>query len=140
MARYAARSVIKRMLNNGVDVARSTVGVMGITFKENCPDIRNSKVVDLVTELRKWSVEVVVEDPWAEPEEVWREYGLRTGRIGDPQGVDALVVAVGHRQFRETPIAELRARCRAGRPVFADLKSLYDRHEAEAAGFDVFRL
>jgi UDP-N-acetyl-D-galactosamine dehydrogenase len=140
MGRYAARSVIKRMLNNGVDVARSTVGVMGITFKENCPDIRNSKVVDLVTELRKWSVEVVVEDPWADPEEVWQEYGLRTGRIGDSQGVDALVVAVGHRQFRETPIAELRARCRVGRPVFADLKSLYDRHEAEAAGFDVFRL
>jgi len=82
MARYAARSVIKRMLINGVDVARSTVGIMGITFKENCPDIRNSKVVDLVTELQKWSVEVIVEDPWAEPEEVWQEYGLRLGRIG----------------------------------------------------------
>ncbi len=140
MARYAARSVIKRMLNNGVDVARSTVGVMGITFKENCPDIRNSKVVDLVTELRKWSVEVIVEDPWADPEEVWREYGLRIGRIGDSKGVDALVVAVGHRQFREMRIADLRSRCRFERPVLADLKSLYDRHKAEAAGFDVFRL
>ena len=140
MARYAARSVINRMLNNGVDVARSTVGVMGVTFKENCPDIRNSKVVDLVTELRKWSVDVVVEDPWADPEEVWHEYGLRTGRIGDQQGVDALVVAVGHREFREMPLRELRARCRSERPVLADLKSLYDRHEAESAGFTVFRL
>jgi UDP-N-acetyl-D-galactosamine dehydrogenase len=140
MARYAARSVIKRMLNTGVDVARSTVGIMGITFKENCPDIRNSKVVDLVTELQKWSVEVIVEDPWADPEEVWQEYGLRTGRIGDDKCVDALVVAVGHKEFRETRLADLRARCRSERPVLADLKSLYNRHEAEAAGFTVFKL
>jgi UDP-N-acetyl-D-glucosamine/UDP-N-acetyl-D-galactosamine dehydrogenase len=140
MARYAARSVIKRMLNNGVDVARSTVGIMGITFKENCPDIRNSKVVDLVTELQKWSVEVIVEDPWADPEEVRQEYGLRTGRIGGDKCVDALVVAVGHKEFRETRLADLRARCRSERPVLADLKSLYNRHEAEAAGFTVFKL
>jgi UDP-N-acetyl-D-galactosamine dehydrogenase len=140
MARYAARAVIKRMLNNGVDVARSTVGIMGITFKENCPDIRNSKVVDLVTELQKWSVEVIVEDPWADPEEVWQEYGLRTGRIGGDKCVDALVVAVGHKEFRETRLADLRARCRSERPVLADLKSLYNRHEAEAAGFTVFKL
>ncbi|MBM4229469.1 MAG: nucleotide sugar dehydrogenase [Gammaproteobacteria bacterium] len=140
MARYAARSVIKRMLINGVDVARSTVGIMGITFKENCPDIRNSKVVDLVTELQKWSVEVIVEDPWAEPEEVWQEYGLRLGRIGCDKCVDAIVVAVGHKEFRETRLTDLRTRCRAERPVLADLKSLYNRHEAEAAGFTVFKL
>jgi len=140
MARYAARSVIKRMLNNGVDVARSRVGVMGVTFKENCPDIRNSKVVDLVTELRKWSVEVIVEDPWADPEEVWHEYGLRTGRLDGSDSVDALVVAVGHREFREMPLLALRSRCRSERPVLADLKSLYDRRAAEAAGFTVFRL
>ena len=140
MARYSARSVIKRMLNNGVDVARSKVGVMGITFKENCPDIRNSKVVDLVTELQKWSVEVVIEDPWAEPEEVWQEYGLRTGRAGVCDGVDAMVVAVGHREFRAMRPADFRPRCRSDRPVLADLKSLYNRHEAVAAGFTVFRL
>lgn len=140
MARYAARSVIKRMLNNGVDVARSRVGVMGVTFKENCPDIRNSKVVDLVTELRKWSVEVIVEDPWADPEEVWHEYGLRTDKLDGLGGVDALVVAVGHREFREMPLTVLRSRCRSERPVLADLKSLYDRRAAEAVGFTVFRL
>ena len=60
MARYAARNVIKRMLQNGIDVARSKVGVMGITFKENCPDIRNSKVADLVKELQSWGVTVIV--------------------------------------------------------------------------------
>jgi UDP-N-acetyl-D-galactosamine dehydrogenase len=128
------------MLNNGVDVARSTVGVMGITFKENCPDIRNSKVVDLVAELQRWSVEVIIEDPWADPEEVWQEYGLRTGVIDGAKPVDALVVAVGHRQFREMPLTDLRSRCRPARPVLADLKSLFNRREAESAGFAVFRL
>ena len=140
MARYAARSVIKRMLNNGMDVARSRVGIMGITFKENCPDVRNSKVVDLVSELRKWSVDVVVQDPWAEPEEVWEEYGIRLGRIDSEHPVDSLVVAVGHREFRTMSPSNLRLACRSGKPVLADLKSLFDRREAESAGFSVFRL
>jgi UDP-N-acetyl-D-galactosamine dehydrogenase len=140
MARYAARSVIKRMLNNGMDVARSRVGVMGITFKENCPDVRNSKVVDLIAELRKWSVDVVVEDPWADPEEVWEEYGIRLGRIGAESRVDSLVLAVGHREFRAMSPSSLRASCRSDKPVLADLKSLFDRREAESVGFSVFRL
>ncbi len=140
MARYAARSVIKRMLNNGMDVARSRVGVMGVTFKENCPDVRNSKVVDLVSELRKWSVDVVVQDPWADPEEVWEEYGIRLGSIGAHSPVDSLIIAVGHREFRSMSPAVLRSNCRSEKPVLADLKSLYDRHEAESAGFSVFRL
>ncbi len=139
MARYAARSVIKRMLNNGIDVARSRVGIMGITFKENCPDIRNSKVADLVSELRKWSVDVVVQDPWAAPEEVWEEHGIRLGSIGPDHPVDALVVAVGHREFRAMSPATLRSNCRSEKPVLADLKSLFDRYDAESAGFSVFR-
>jgi UDP-N-acetyl-D-galactosamine dehydrogenase len=139
MARYAARAVIKRMLNNGMDVARSTVGVMGITFKENCPDIRNSKVVELVEELRRWNVGVVVEDPWADPDEVWDEYGLRMTTVGEGSDVDSMVVAVGHREFRAMTPSQLRSRCRDERPVLADLKGLYDRDEATAAGFTVFR-
>jgi UDP-N-acetyl-D-galactosamine dehydrogenase len=140
MARYAAISVIKRMLNNGMDVARSRVGVMGITFKENCPDIRNSKIVDLIAELRKWSVDVLVEDPWADPKEVWAEYGIRLGSIGTESPVDSLIMAVGHREFRAMSPAVLRANCRSEKPVLADLKSLYDRRDAESAGFSVFRL
>ncbi len=140
MARYAARSVIKRMLNNGMDVARSRVGIMGITFKENCPDVRNSKVVDLVSELRKWSVDVVVQDPWADPEEVWDEYRIRLDSIGTESPVDSLIVAVGHREFRAMSPAILRLSCRSEKPVLADLKSLYDRREAESAGFSIFRL
>ena len=140
MARYAARNVIKRMLKNGIDVARSTVGVMGITFKENCPDIRNSKVADLVKELQNWGVNVVVADPWADAAEVQHEYGIALGTISPAQPVDSLVVAVGHNQFRDLTPAELAACIKPGvSGVLADLKSLYNRHDLAATGFDVFR-
>ena len=139
MARYAASSVVKRMLQNGIDVARSTVGVMGITFKENCPDIRNSKVADLVKELQQWGVNVVVADPWAEANEVSHEYGIQLGVIDAQNQVDALVVAVGHHEYREMTAGQLRALCKSEKPVLADIKSLYSRHEAANAGFTVFR-
>lgn len=139
MARYAASSVVKRMLQNGIDVARSTVGVMGITFKENCPDIRNSKVADLVKELQQWGVNVVVADPWAEPAEVMHEYGIELGVINAQNKVDALVVAVGHHEYREMTATQLRALCKSEKPVLADIKSLYNRYEAASAGFTVFR-
>jgi UDP-N-acetyl-D-galactosamine dehydrogenase len=139
MARYAASGVVKRMLQNGIDVARSTVGVMGITFKENCPDIRNSKVADLVKELQQWGANVVVADPWADADEVKHEYGIDLGVIDSAHKVDALVVAVGHHEYREMTPAQLRALCKSDKPVLADIKSLFNRHEAADAGFTVFR-
>lgn len=139
MARYAARNLIRLMLKNGIDVARSTVGVMGITFKENCPDIRNSKVADLVKELENWGANVVVVDPWANPEEVAHEYGIQLGHIDSTSKVDSLVVAVGHNEFRSMSPEQLKDLCRAETPVLADIKALYDRHEAANAGFTVFR-
>ena len=140
MSRYAARNVIMLMLRNGIDVARSTVGVLGITFKENCPDIRNSKVADLVQELQNWGVRVVVSDPWADADEVAHEYGIRLGIVDAGHPVDSLVVAVGHNEFRDEELSGLRSLCQGEKPVLADLKCLYDRHAATAAGFTVFRL
>lgn len=140
MARYVARGTLKRMLQNGIDVPRSRVGVLGITFKENCPDIRNSKVIDLISELQSWGVEVVVEDPWADPAEVKHEYGLTVGSVSGADPVDSLVVAVGHNQYRHLTSAQLRSRCRGLKPVLTDVKSLYDRHELTSLGFSVFRL
>jgi UDP-N-acetyl-D-galactosamine dehydrogenase len=140
MARYAARGVIKRMLQNGIDVARSKVGVMGITFKENCPDIRNSKVADLVKELQSWGVTVVVTDPWADAEEVQHEYGIQLGEIDVNNQVDSLVVAVGHQEFRAHSPETFKSYCtNHHQPVIADLKSLFDRHAMAQAGFSVFR-
>lgn len=139
MARYAARNTIKLMLKNGLDVSRCTVGVMGITFKENCPDIRNSKVVDLINELKSWNVNVVVADPWAEPDDVMREYGIELGTVDADHPVDSLIVAVAHNQFRALKPAQLKRLCRSEKPVLSDLKALYERADAVDAGFTVFR-
>lgn len=140
MARYVARSVIRLMLKNGIDVARSTVGVMGVTFKENCPDIRNSKVVDLVKELENWGANVLVTDPWANSGELMHEYGIQLRNIDETNKVDALVVAVGHSEFRAMSPSQLKNLCRSKKPVLADVKALYNRHAAAEVGFTVFRL
>jgi UDP-N-acetyl-D-galactosamine dehydrogenase len=97
-------------------------------------------VADLVTELKAWGVSVVVADPWANANEVMHEYGIALGRVTVDKPVDALVVSVGHQEFRSLSLAELKALCRSSSPVLADLKALYDRHEAVAEGFTVFRL
>lgn len=140
MARYVARNTIKHMLKNGIDVPRAKIGVLGITFKENCPDIRNSKVEDLIKEFQTWGAQVVVCDPWADAEEVKHEYGIELGQVNAEHPVDALVVAVGHNEFRNLSAAELKSYVRSNQPVLADVKGLFDRISMTEQGFTVFRL
>lgn len=140
MAGYAAHNIIKMMLRAGMDAPRCKIGVLGITFKENCPDIRNSKVVDLVHELKTWGVEVVISDPIADAAEVELEYQLTLGVVDEDHPVDALVVAVGHNSYRALSTKQLRSYCRHPKPLLADIKSLYDREELKQAGFVVYRL
>lgn len=140
MARYVARNTIKRMLKNGIDVARARVAILGITFKENCPDIRNSKVIDTIREFEAWGVQVIVTDPWANGNEVMHEYGIGLTAMNQLDKVDALVVAVGHTEYRQMSMDALRALCKGEKPVLADVKSLYSRADAESHGFTVFRL
>lgn len=140
MGRYAARSMVKMMSKNGIALPGARVAVLGVTFKENCPDIRNSKVIDLIEELCQWNVDVRVVDPWAEPEEVRDEYGLDLVAFEDLKDMDAIAVAVGHNEYRSMPASELRAMCRGNQPVLADIKSLFDRDAAQDAGFTIFRL
>ncbi|WOE41667.1 Vi polysaccharide biosynthesis UDP-N-acetylglucosamine C-6 dehydrogenase TviB [Acinetobacter chinensis] len=140
MARYVARNTIKHMLKNGVDVPRARIGILGVTFKENCPDIRNSKVSDLIREFELWGAQVVVADPWADAEEVRHEYGVELGTVNAENQVDSLVVAVGHEEFRILTPAQLKSYVRCDKPVIADVKSLFDRNELAAEGFTVFRL
>ncbi|HEM6663623.1 TPA: Vi polysaccharide biosynthesis UDP-N-acetylglucosamine C-6 dehydrogenase TviB [Acinetobacter baumannii] len=140
MARYVARNTIKLMLQNGIDVPRAKIGVLGVTFKENCPDIRNSKVADLIKELEFWGAQVVVADPWADADEVKHEYGIELGKVDAQNPVDSVIVAVGHNEFRSLSASELRTYMKAEKPVLADVKSLFDRTEMSDAGFTVFRL
>jgi UDP-N-acetyl-D-glucosamine/UDP-N-acetyl-D-galactosamine dehydrogenase len=140
MAQYMVKKVIQKMLINGIDVTKSTVGVLGITFKENCPDVRNSKITDVVSELTNWGVNVVVVDSWADPSEVEQTYGISLGDISADQQVDSLIVAVGHNEFRDLAPETLRSFCRGSRPILADVKSLYERAALIDLGFSVFRL
>jgi UDP-N-acetyl-D-galactosamine dehydrogenase len=140
MGRYAARNVIRLMLKNGINVAKATVGVLGITFKENCPDVRNSKVINIIEELQHWGLTVKVTDPWADPQEVQQEYGLALTQITPQTPVDSLVIAVAHAQFAQLAPQQLKALCAPHtRPVVADLKALHPRAALEAQGFEVFR-
>ncbi len=140
MAVYAARNLIKLMLKNGIDVAKSTIGVLGITFKENCPDIRNSKVVDLIKELEDWGAKIVVVDPWVDAKLVQKTYGIQMGVIDLNNRIDSLVVAVAHDKFRKLSPKNLRILCRSKKPVLADLKALYDQNEIIKEGFSCYRL
>ena len=140
MAQYMVKKFVQRMIQNNIDVANSTVGLLGITFKENCPDIRNSKAIDIVTELQSWNINVVVVDPWADSNEVNKVYGLTLDELSEELKVDSLIVAVGHDQFRELSPIKLRQFCTGDLPVLADVKSLFNKQDVVDQGFSVFRL
>jgi UDP-N-acetyl-D-galactosamine dehydrogenase len=140
MAPYLVKKVVQKMLINGIDLTNCTVAVLGITFKENCPDIRNSKIFDIISELKDWGVNVVVDDPWADPIQVKQTYNITLSEVNTNSKVDSLIVAVGHNDYRDLDAASLRSLCRGPAPVLADVKSLYNREELIDQGFSVFRL
>ena len=141
MGRYVARTTIKKMIQNGIDVTRATVGVMGLTFKENCPDIRNSRVIDIIREFQDFGMKVVAEDPYADAGELAREYpDMEVGSIAPDAPVDALVVAVAHQQYASRTADDLRALLRGEKPVLADVKSLFDQQALDRAGITAWRL
>ncbi|MNY31131.1 hypothetical protein D3C86_1652800 [compost metagenome] len=94
----------------------------------------------MVREFELWGVNVVVADSWADPDELIREHGIKLNEIGRDSPVDVLVVAVGHSEYRSFSIEELRAFCRGDAPILVDVKSLFNKSEAENSGFEVFRL
>lgn len=140
MAKYAARSIIKRMVKNGIEISKSKVTVMGITFKENCPDIRNSKVFDLIKELKDWNINVTVYDPWADKEEVEKEYGISLVDKLEDGIADSVILAVNHAIFRVMPISDIKKHCKLNvDPVLGDLKGIYTLSELSDHGFTGFR-
>lgn len=140
MSRYAAKKTVQRLVQNRIDLTDCRVGILGVTFKENCPDTRNSKVFDLIDEFQQWNIDIQIVDPWCDQVELQSLYGLEICELKDLSQVDALVVAVGHQEFRALTPEQLKSYCSQTSPVLADLKSLYDRESAEVCGFDVFRL
>ena len=140
MAAYVAQQTIKQMIVNGTNIKGAKVIVLGLTFKENCSDLRNSKVADLVRELQDFGCEVHVHDPLAEPEQALHEYGITLSAWGQlPQNADAIVAAVSHAEYTEQPVANLFAPLKPG-GVFIDIKSAYLPEAITAAGACLWRL
>lgn len=139
MGKYIAEQTVKQMIRAGNAIKGARVTVLGLTFKENVPDLRNSKVVDLIAELKAYGVEVAVHDPVADAHEARQTYGLNLLAWDELPQADALVVAVAHRIFCTKSIAEYQDKTRAG-GCFIDVKSQFDVAAFSAAGLCVWRL
>lgn len=139
MGKYVAEQVVKKMIAADVQVKRAKVIVLGLTFKENCPDLRNSKVIDVVRELQSYGVEVLIHDPLADFSEAEHEYGVTLTTWGDLPKADAIVAAVSHQAYTEMGIQGLMQKLRHG-GVFADVKSVYSPVAISAAGAHLWRL
>jgi UDP-N-acetyl-D-glucosamine/UDP-N-acetyl-D-galactosamine dehydrogenase len=141
MGKYVAESMVKRMIARGCTVKGSKVGILGLTFKENVPDLRNTRVVDVIAELREYGVQVLVHDPMADPGEAHEEYGLTLSSLEDFTGLDAVVLAVSHAPYRKlTPkaVAAMFRDPKAG--VVADVKAFLDGPALRKKGLDYWRL
>ena len=140
MAAYIAQQTVKQMIGNGTSIKGAKVIVLGLTFKENCSDLRNSKVADVVKELQDFGCEVHVHDPLAEPAQARHEYGITLSEWGQlPQKADAIVAAVSHAAYTDQVVAKLLAPLKPG-GVFIDIKSAYLPEAITATGACLWRL
>lgn len=140
MGKYVAEQTVKQMIHTGSPVKNATVLVMGLTFKENCADLRNSRVIDVIHELRSYGANVAVWDPIVEREEARREYGIELTELTELADIDAVVAAVAHDPIRDMDL-EMLTRGRHERQIpFMDVKSAFDQERLAAMGFRVWRL
>jgi UDP-N-acetyl-D-galactosamine dehydrogenase len=140
MGKYIAERTIKILINAGRPVRNARVAVLGLTFKENIPDLRNTRVIDIITELKDYGVNVLVHDPMADPAEVNHYYGLTMTAVQDIQEVDAVIVAVAHQPYQHLGLAGMAGLCRNGRPIVVDVKAIFDPEEARRLGIHYWRL
>lgn len=139
MGKYIAEQAIKQMSQAGIPIKDSKVIVMGLTFKENCPDLRNSRVIDVIRELESYGVSVVVHDPIAEPREAMQEYGVQLVPWEQLPKAQAIVAAVAHAAYKDRPLADVLAKLDTG-GIFMDIKCQHDPAQLQAFGARVWRL
>ena len=139
MGKYIAEQTVKRMILGGFSIKDEPVIVLGLTFKENCPDIRNSKVVDVIRELKSFGARVLVHDPCADPQDAEHEYGILLTDWEDLPRSAAIVAAVSHREFADRPVDDYVAKLVPG-GVYVDVKCQADAGALRARGIDVWRL
>ncbi len=142
MGKYVAENLVKSLIRAGKTVQGARVAILGFTFKENCPDTRNTRVIDIVRELQEYGITPLIADPVADPEEAKREYGIEFVRQEEIRDMDAVLLAVAHTEFRSlTPEAiDDMFRPQAGQKVLLDIKGLLDRRTYEGRGYLYWRL
>jgi UDP-N-acetyl-D-galactosamine dehydrogenase len=139
MAKFVAEQTIKHIIKADINVKGARVNVLGLSFKENCPDLRNSKVADLIGELKSYGIDLHVHDPVANPQEALHEYGVELESWESLPCSDAIIVAVPHQQFIERPLSDFQAKV-TSKGCFIDVKSQFDAKVLRAAGLNVWRL
>lgn len=144
MGAFVADAAIKQLVLAGHAPKKSRVIILGLTFKENCPDIRNTKIVDIITRLREYGIEPVVVDPWADVDEAEAEYGLKLVDISQVTGADCVILAVAHSQYRELKWIDIdrlyKNDIENDEKVLIDVKGLRSRKEAAERGYRYWRL
>lgn len=143
MGKYVADAAVKKMIEAGQAPKHSKVAIFGLTFKENCPDTRNSKVNDVIKRLNEFGIEPIVVDPWASAEDAMREYGVKLTPVEEVKNVDCIIVAVAHNEFVSLGLEKIKTFF-ANRPdcekVLLDVKGLFDIKELDASGLKYWRL
>lgn len=141
MGKYVADASIKEMIKSGKAPRDAKVAIMGLTFKENCPDIRNSKVNDVIVRLKEYNIDPLVIDPWASDVDAMREYGIALTKMEDVHDVDCIIVAVAHKEFKEMTLDELKQLYKKGtEKILIDVKGLYSVEDLKASGMIWWRL
>lgn len=140
MGTYVAQNCVKKLIAAQKNVSGSQVAILGFTFKENCPDTRNSKVFDIVKELREYGIEPIIADPAADSDEAKKLYGIEFSEINDIKNMDAVIIAVAHDEFKNISIMELDKLFGNGQKVLLDVKGILDKNELEKTGYSYWRL
>lgn len=139
MGKFIAEQTIKHLVRNGWQIKDAPIIVLGLTFKEDCPDLRNSRVIDVIRELQSYGAQVLVHDPVADSDEAVHEYGVPLTAWDDLPAAAALVAAVAHREFKARPLDDYLGKLQA-RGVLTDVKSQFDSQALQARGVTVWRL
>ncbi len=143
MGKYVAESTVKNLIKADVSIKNAKVAILGFTFKENCPDTRNTKIIDIYNELKEYGITAAIADPAADADEAKRLYGIEFVDINTIKDCDAVILAVAHEQFKTLTQSDFDRMFKAGDnsgKVLVDIKGLLDRKEYEAAGYNYWRL
>lgn len=143
MGKFVAQTLVKNMIKNNIDVKNARVAILGFTFKENCPDTRNTKVIDIVQELREFEISPLIADPYADKEEAKRLYGVEFTELSEIRDMDMVILAVAHDEFKKyTPetLLKLYGDKKGSPKMLADIKGILDKKSFEECGYIYWRL